>query len=620
MSEISFPLKDLARRKFQTGLTILGLTLCTATTLFLVLFGSNLGFEIVLINIGGRLTSGFFNVLWRFILVISFLNIIAGALVTSFLVYIAMSERVRDMGVMKATGCLSGSIFGYFITELSILVFISCIAGTIIGILAHFVCINLLNFLGFSLLQDLNLWAILFILFILILASHVLGALPIVKAVKVKPSEALSPLFSLGTTFGLGRAVPSKLGFTFKVAYRNLVRRKSATLQAIICLAVVLTLTTLTIAGGTIAQQTTTNYVERAIGKDVVLIGHPNLTRRYVNLLSQFFEAKEMESIDYLDQEFLISESLVDGLGNISGVLKVDPRLVLEASVLEIPGIIPDPNDPNHPVVIGDSRSDEALILGVEPEVIINDWLIMGRVLRKGDQKSTIIGDSLALKMFDSPLNQSIKVFEEIFEIAGVCLDPLNNGKVVYMPMNTLFTAIGQPRYNLLFLKIDPSESSQVLAEITNELSGKNLDIVEVNEVLGRHVSFLNQIWSFVMFLPLFSLATATICLLSYMMVSITGQQREFSVMRALGAKPRTIIKIILIEALLVTLVSGAIGISVGFFVTFTFLIPEPVVSLHALVSVAGWLVLALSLLGLSSLYPAWKIINRPITNIISQP
>jgi len=616
MSEISFPIKDLTRRKFQTSLTILGLTICTSATLFLVIFGNSLGFEIAFLRVGGRLTSGFSNIFSRFILAVGILNIIAGAFITSFLVYMAMSERVKDIGVMKATGCLSGSIRGYFITELSILVFLSCIAGTIFGIGAYYISINLLNALGFSVSQVLSLWAVLLIFLILILVSHFFGALPIIKAAKVGPAEALSPLYSLGTTYELGGAVSPKLGFTFKVAYRNLVRRKSATHQAIICLALVLTLTTVTIAGGMIANQTITNYVERAIGKDVLLVGHPILTGHYVSLLSQFFETKEMESIDYLDPDFFISEFLVFRLSNISGVYKVDPRLILETSVLEIPGIISDHVDPSE-AYIGDSRSGNALILGVEPEAVVNEWLIMGRVLSKGDQKSTIVGDSLALEMFDNAQNQSIKVFGEIFDIVGVCLDPLNNGKVVYMPLNALSTAVGQYRYNLLFLKIDHSNYSQVLTKIKNELSGTGLEVVELNEILGKHVNFLSDIWSFVMFLPLFSLVTATLCLLSYLMLSITGQQREFGIMRALGAKPRNIMKIIFMQALLIILISGAIGISVGLFVTFVFLIPEPVISHYTLFSVAGWLLLALSLLCLSSLYPAMKAVKKSVVSAI---
>lgn len=519
---------------------------------------------------------------------------------------------------MKAAGCVSGSILGYFVTELSILVFLSCIAGTIFGIGAYYLSISLLNVLGFSISHVLSLWAILLIFLILILVSHIFGVLPIIKAAKVKPAEALSPLYSLGATFELGRAVPSKLGFTFKVAYRSLVRRKSATGQAIICLAVVLTLTTVTIAGGMIANKTTTNYVERAIGRDVVLVGHPKLTERYVNLLSQFFEAKEMESIDYLDSRYNISNSRVSELSNISGVLMADPRLVLGTIVYEVQGVIIDPKKKPDPyILVGDDRSGEALVVGVQPERVINEWLIFGRVLNETDVYSAVIGDSLALEMFDDPQKQAIRVFEKNFEIPGVCLDPLNNGKVVYIPLNALSTELGQPGYNLLFLKIDPSERSQVLAEIENEISGKNLELVELNEVLGRHVSFLNYIWSFVMFLPLFSLVTATLCLLSYLMLSIAGQQREFGIMRALGAKPRSIMKIILTQALLVTLISGAIGISVGLFVTFVFLIPEPVVSQYTLVSVSGWLLLALGLLCSSSLYPAMKAVKKSVVSAI---
>jgi ABC-type antimicrobial peptide transport system permease subunit len=303
-------------------------------------------------------------------------------------------------------------------------------------------------------------------------------------------------------------------------------------------------------------------------------------------------------------------------LSNISGVYKVDPRLILETSVLEIPGIISDHVNPSE-AYIGDSRSGNALIFGVEPEAVVNEWLIMGRVLSKGDQKSTIIGDSLALEMFDNAQNQSIKVLGEIFDIVGVCLDPLNNGKVVYMPLSALSTAVGQYGYNLLFLKIDHSNYSQVLTKIKNELSGTGLEVVELNEILGKHVNFLSDIWSFVMFLPLFSLVTATLCLLSYLMLSITGQQREFGIMRALGAKPRNIMKIIFMQALLIVLISGAIGISVGLFVTFVFLIPEPVISHYTLVSVAGWLLLALSLLCLSSLYPAMKAVKKSVVSAI---
>jgi ABC-type antimicrobial peptide transport system permease subunit len=622
MSEISFPIKDLARRRIQTALTILGLTISIAATLFLVIFGSSLGFEITYLIRGGQLTSGFYNIFFQFILIVSILNLLTGPIITSFLIHLTMSGRMQDIGVMKAAGCLSGSISAIFVTELSLLVILSSITGIISGIAAYFISTSFLIASGFAISQTLNIGAILFVSIILIIFSHIFGALPILKAAKAKPTEAMSPIYQLGTSVSVGRKIPSRLGFTFKVVYRNLVRRKSATLQAILCLTVVLTLTTVTIAGGMIADQTTTSYAERAIGRDIILVGHPAITERYINLLSQFFEAKELEQIDYLDSEFFISEALIPRLNDISGVDKVDSRLILENSVREVPGVIFDPQDQTTTVWIGSNRVKDALILGVEPENIVNDWLIVGRNLGKDDKGSTMIGDSLAVTMFDDAFNQSIKVFDEneppFYDMVGICVDPLNNGKVVYMPLESLYEDLGQQGYNLLFLKVDPAEKSRVLGEIETEISGENLRVVELNQILDKHVNFLDNIWSLVMFLPLFSIATAAISLLSYLMLSISGQQHEFGIMRALGAKPKSIMKIVFSQALLIILVSAAIGISLGLFITFSFLIPEPVFSQSTLISIAGWLLLILGILCASSLYPAMKAVKKTVVDAIS--
>ncbi len=619
MSKISFPVKDLARRKFQTSLIIIGLTICTAATVFLTIFGENLGFEIAFIT-GGKLSIGFSNIFSRFVSVVGFLNLLAGALVTSFLVFIMMSKRMRDIGVMKATGCVTGTAFSYFMTELSTVVFTSCIAGTVLGTLTNFVCVHVLNILGFSITQKpLNLWAIFIVFLAFVLCSHIFGAWPVIKAIRAKPAEALSSLYELGMASQLGKPVLSKMGFTLKMAHRGLVRRKSVTIQAIICLATVLTLTTLSVVGGMIAKQTTQSYVERAISKDIVLISHPHISTQYVNFLSQFFEEKETEQLNYSASKYLIPQHIISELDGIHGVLETDARFVSEATAHEVQGIIIDPEaDPPY-IVIGDDRSSETLVLGIEPEHVINEWLIFGRVLNKTDTYSALIGDSLALEIFDDAEKQEIKIFDHNFEIAGVCLDPLNNGNVVYVPLKTLLPQ--EPlHYNLLLLKIDPSLRSQVIPDIENNISETQLELLELNGVLAKHLDFLNFVWSSVMLLPLFSLVTATLCLLSYMMLSITGQQREFGVMRALGTKPRGILKIVLTQALIIVLISGTIGGFIGLIVTFAFLIPEPVITPHSIVTVAVWLLLAFGILSLASLYPAVKIIKKPVASVMDQP
>jgi len=622
MSRQAFPLKDLTRRRFQTSFTILGLTTSVATTVFLLTFGDALGFEISRVATG-RLTTGFYNVFSRFIFIIGVLNVVVGALMVAFLMFLAMSDRARDIGIMKAVGCLTEVASEYFMMELSIIVFVSCAAGTVLGILAYFVGIHSLNLFGFPIpLKPLNTWMIILVFVAFVFTSHVFGAQPVVKAIGMAPVEAFSPLHGWRTTFKKTQPSSSKkgFGFTLKIAYRSLSRRKSATYRAIACLTAVLTLTSVALLGGVIANQTTQSYVERAIGTDIVLVANPSVSKQYTSFLQRFFNETEVEPIDYLDPEFRIPESLISRMRPMPGILEVDPRLVLEATAYEVPGVIIDPEEQGNYFIVGDHRSAKALIVGVEPKSIVNEWLVFGRVLDEADSSVVVIGDSLALQVFAEPLKESVRIFGRNLGIVGVCLDPLSNGNVVYVPMKTLSTMLNQFCYNALLLKIDPSKRSQVLKEITNEASGIGLEALELNGVLAKHLDFLDRTWSFAMFLPLLSLLTATLCLLSYVMLSITDQQREFAVMRALGAKPRNIMKIVFTEALVITSISAAIGISAALLVTFMFLIPEPVISPYTLIFTGGGMILALSLLCLSSLYPAIKVVRASIADALSKP
>ncbi|MCJ7613684.1 FtsX-like permease family protein [Candidatus Bathyarchaeota archaeon] len=114
------------------------------------------------------------------------------------------------------------------------------------------------------------------------------------------------------------------------------------------------------------------------------------------------------------------------------------------------------------------------------------------------------------------------------------------------------------------------------------------------------------------------TIATAAISLLSYLMLSVSEQQHEFGIMRALGAKPKSIMKIVFSQALLIILVSGATGIASGLFITFEFLIPEPVISQYTLISVPTLLLFIMILLCASSLYPALKAAKKTVTKAIS--
>jgi len=621
MSETFFSINDLLRRKLQTSLVIISLTLCVASTLFLLLFGEKIGFGISLMG-ESRLTAGFSMVFSQFIVFVAFLIFVVGAVIISFMVFLMMSQRVRDIGLMKAAGCPNDLVFGYFMTELLIVTFVGCLLGVVLGILADFASTSLLNSSGFQISQSLpNFWLVLLVFAVFFAIALILGAKPILDTTKVEPAKAISPTYIFGLSKESGFTVFAKLGFTLKMAMRSLFRRKSATFRIVLCLTAVFILVTVAVAGGIIADQTTQSWVEKAVGRDIVLIAHQNMTNQYKLLLSKFHETKEDSNFNYTHEEYLISEEILNKLNSTSGVTDIDARLVLNTQVMEVRNYTFNPQT-GETIPVGDDREGESLIIGVEPKKALSKWYLEGKFLKEDETFEAVIGDSLAQKMFSAPLDQGIRLFDRDFAVVGVCLDPVNNGNVTYVPLKVLQNITGISKPNLIMIKIDPLfNCTQVLTQIKAEIGSINSDfeVFELNEILNKNLELLGFIWSTIMFLPLFSLASASLCLIGYVMLAIAEQRQEFGVLRAVGATPKTVVKIVSGQSLMVLLSSCAIGIAFGIIITLLILVPEPLITVYTVIEIAGWLLIALAATFIFSLYPAIRFAKKPIPEIMAQ-
>jgi len=615
MSETSFPMNDLLRRKLQTSLIVISLTSCVASTLFLLLFSEKIGFGISLM-VESKLTAGFSTSFFRFIIFTGLLIFVVGAVIMSFMVFVMMSQRVRDIGLMKAAGCPNDLIFGYFMTELLVVTLIGCSLGVFLGILADFASTSLVNSFGFQISQKpINFWLVLLVFGLFFALALIFGAKPILDTTKVQPAKALSPSYYLGVSKEPGFRVTSKSGLTTKIALRSLFRHKSATMRIIICLTAVFLLATVGIAGGIIADQTTKSWIEKAVGRDIVLIAHQEMCSQYELLLSRFYETKE-STINYTDEKYLIPEDMLTRLGLMSNISGVEQRLVTEMHVEELQGYIIEEYKE-----VGDSRKGNSLVIGVEPEKVLSDCYLEGEFLKGNQSWEAVIGDSLALNMFSVPLIQRINLRGEDFVIVGVCLDPINNGNVTYVPLENLQKITGVSKPNVVMVKTNPSANrTAVLNYIRAEVKGLDSDfeVLDLNEVLDKNLSFLGYIWSTIMFLPLISLFAASLCLIAYVMLTITEQRQEFGVLRALGANPKTIVKIVSGQSLVVLLSSCAAGIAFGIMITLLILVPEPIVTSFTVAEISGWLLTALAATFISSLYPAIRFAKKPILEIIT--
>ena len=219
------------------------------------------------------------------------------------------------------------------------------------------------------------------------------------------------------------------------------------------------------------------------------------------------------------------------------------------------------------------------------------------------------------------PLVQGIEIGNSTFRIVGVCVNSINNGKVVYVPLDGLMKAVGVVNPNVLFVKIDDSVNrEEAINSIENIVKGvdSNLEVLDLRPIVEQNVGFLNLTWQTIMLLPFLTLISATLCLVGYMMLAVDEQRQEFAMLRAVGAKPKIIINISAIQSIIVLFSSFGIGISFGVIITIMILMQNPLVTTLTLAVISIWLVSALITMFLLSLYPAFRLARTPILKIIS--
>ncbi len=517
MSSAGFPINDLLRRKMQTSLTVATLTLSVASTLFLLLFSSRLGLGIA--SASGTLTLGLTAIFSQFILFIGILIFIIGAVLTTFIVFLMMSQRTRDFGLIKAAGCPNSLLGGYFMTELLTVTFVGCVLGIAFGFLADFVVAHLV-FYGYILP---NFWYAVLVFATFFILAILFGLRPIIKAAKMSAMEALSPVNYYGLTGETKLKPLSRHGITWRIAMRSLYRRQSASIRIVFLLSIVFVLLTVSIAGGIIASGTTISSIETPTGKDTIAIGHSAIISQYKLLLSNFSKNQQTDTFNYSDPTLAIPEKIIQQLNTLNVVERMDPRLVLDLTVKEMAGFALG-QDSSQTQFMGGQRQSQSIVVGVNPAATVGSWSINGRFLSNSTAFEAVVGDSIAETMYvrdvtkkislADPLQESMGIENITFRIVGVCIDPLNNGYVAYVPIDELQKATGLYENNLLLVKPDNStDRNTAINEIRRmvQASGYGLEVFDLNSVVEQNTVFLSSTWQTIMLLPLATLLSAGI-------------------------------------------------------------------------------------------------------------
>ena len=276
---------------------------------------------------------------------------------------------------------------------------------------------------------------------------------------------------------------------------------------------------------------------------------------------------------------------------------------------------------------------------GVLPDYqfLENAGIIQGRFLNTTDQssftKNVVIGKKVRNELFkkEKPLGKLIEVRNINFRVVGVFQDPGGDREEsrIYMPLSTMQKVFGagQDIRSLSFtlpreesFDIAIAKSNRVINELEAILKAKHtvspLDNSAINfsnsiENAKQFYDLSNNIKLFFWLIGLASLLAGIIGVSNIMLIIVKERTKEIGIRKALGAKPMSIVGMVLHESIFVTAISGFFGLILGLVLLElvgplidTEFISNPEVSTNIAISTVLVLVLAGAIAGF---FPAWR-------------
>lgn len=122
------------------------------------------------------------------------------------------------------------------------------------------------------------------------------------------------------------------------------------------------------------------------------------------------------------------------------------------------------------------------------------------------------------------------------------------------------------PESDLIFAKIsNPNDSDNVAKEIEALFPPYRISILVPSAFIGQVDYIISLIQLFLTSIASISLLVAGVGIMNIMTVSVMERTREIGIMKAIGAKSRTILIIFLTEATLIGVLGGLLGVPTGF-------------------------------------------------------
>jgi putative ABC transport system permease protein len=202
--------------------------------------------------------------------------------------------------------------------------------------------------------------------------------------------------------------------------------------------------------------------------------------------------------------------------------------------------------------------------------------------------KVCVLGSNVAEQLFGAdidPTDQQIRVRNQIFRVLGVMTPKgagaggMSQDDQMFAPYTTVMKKLsGQPNINQIYVSTrspDEVASAQAIILATmrtrHSLAEGEPDDVTVqtqDDIVALRTQQAQTMTTLLAFIASVSLVVGGIGIMNIMLVSVTERTREIGLRLAIGARGYDVLLQFLIEAVVISVVGGAIGLAIGYLVS----------------------------------------------------
>ncbi|MBS1832660.1 MAG: ABC transporter permease [Acidobacteria bacterium] len=239
-----------------------------------------------------------------------------------------------------------------------------------------------------------------------------------------------------------------------------------------------------------------------------------------------------------------------------------------------------------------EGKDQDIAVIGSDDQYIKvrNLLLLAGRFMDAGEvhyrQKVAMITEKLAVRMFGSQMNsigQIIKIRDFQFTVIGTFKERTESMGLSELAAETVLIPITVMRYYVKTERIDPmyvqavnaSEVEPLTRDIKTLLesrhrAGARYKVENLGSILAaaQNISIILRI--VLVFISAIALLISGIGIMNIMLVTVTERTREIGIRMSIGASRRAVMQQFLIEAVLISVGGGLVGIIIGLAIPIT--------------------------------------------------